>query len=98
MRARMSLEGRTQGDPIAPNALIISIASTVESIARAHATVLPAPLRLEMMRLKPRGLGAGWQARHNRNPKHEGLAGTRARFNRLLSKAPGKKIQPRGLN
>jgi hypothetical protein len=38
--------------------------------------------------------GAGWQARHNRNPKHEGLAGARARFNRLLSKAPGKKIQP----
>lgn len=41
--------------------------------------------------------GAGWQARHNRTPKHEGLAGTRARFNRPLSKAPGKKIQPRAL-
>jgi hypothetical protein len=42
----------------------------------------------------PRIWGAGWQARHNRTPKHEGLAGTRARFNRPLSKAPGKKIQP----
>jgi hypothetical protein len=45
----------------------------------------------EVVRLKPWDLGAGWQARHNQNPKHEGLAGTRARFIRLLSKAPGKK-------
>jgi hypothetical protein len=50
---------------------------------------------IEMMRLKPQDLGAGWQARHNRNPKHGGLAGTRACFIPLLSKAPGKKIQPR---
>jgi hypothetical protein len=47
-----------------------------------------------MMRLKPQDMGAGWQARHNRNPKQGGLAGTRARFIPLLSKAPGKKMQP----
>jgi hypothetical protein len=28
------------------------------------------------MRLKPQDLGAGWQARHNRNPKQGVLAGT----------------------
>jgi hypothetical protein len=40
---------------------------------------------------------SGRASRHQLDPKHEGLAGTRARFNRLLSKAPGKKIQPRGM-